>query len=87
MCCQKIISFNFYEMGLTSLPPIWTMSVNILLFFLDGTPYQFRGRGVGGRWYGQGHSYLDYAWGGGGQNWAKVDYVIYGRSIIITLYK
>ena len=23
-------------MGLTSLPPIWTMSANILLFFYDG---------------------------------------------------
>ena len=25
-------------MGLTSLPPIWTMSVNILGVFSDGTP-------------------------------------------------
>ena len=26
-------------MGLTSLPPIWTMSVNVLFVFFDGTPY------------------------------------------------
>ena len=32
--CQKIISFQFFDMGLTSLPPIWIMSTNILLFFL-----------------------------------------------------
>ena len=25
--CQKIISFQFFEMGLTSLPPIWTIDV------------------------------------------------------------
>ena len=31
--CQKIISFDFFEMGLTSLPPIWMMSLNILFFF------------------------------------------------------
>ena len=30
--CQKIISFQFFEMGLTSPPPIWTMSVYILFF-------------------------------------------------------
>ena len=36
--CQKIISFQFFEMGLTSPPPIWTMSVNILFFFFDVTP-------------------------------------------------
>ena len=35
--CQKIISLDFFEMGLTSLPPIWTMSVNILFVFFDGT--------------------------------------------------
>ena len=28
--CQKIISLQFFEMGLTSFPPIWTMSINIL---------------------------------------------------------
>ena len=28
----------FFEMGLTSLPPIWTMSLNILLFSLEITP-------------------------------------------------
>ena len=37
--CQKIISFQFFEMGVTSLPPIWTMSLNILFVFLDVTPY------------------------------------------------
>ena len=31
--CQKIIYFQFFEMRLTSLPPIWTMSLNILFFF------------------------------------------------------
>ena len=36
--CQKILSFHFFEMGLTSLPPIWTMSLNIL-FFLEITPH------------------------------------------------
>ena len=35
--CQKIISFNFFDMGLTSLPPVWTMSTNKLVFFY-GTP-------------------------------------------------
>ena len=30
--CQKIISFKFFEMGLTSLPPIWAMSLNLLFF-------------------------------------------------------
>ena len=32
--CQKIISFKFFKRGLTSLPPIWTMSLNILFVFL-----------------------------------------------------
>ena len=41
--CQKIISFQFFEMGLTSPPPIWTMSVNILFVFLDVTPYKCQG--------------------------------------------
>ena len=36
--CQKIISSQFFEMGLTSLPPIWTMSLNILLLFFGSTP-------------------------------------------------
>ena len=31
--CQKIISLKFFDVGLTSLPPIWTMSTNILFFF------------------------------------------------------
>ena len=31
--CQKIIFFYFFEIGLTSLPPFWTMSLNILFFF------------------------------------------------------
>ena len=33
--CQKIIFFllRFLETGLISLPPIWTMFLNILLFF------------------------------------------------------
>ena len=31
--CQKIISFQFFGMGVTSLPPIWTMSLNRLGFF------------------------------------------------------
>ena len=35
--CQKIIFFYFFEIGLTSLPPFWTMSLNIL-FFLGGVP-------------------------------------------------
>ena len=28
-------------MGVTSLPPIWTMSLDILFVFFDGTPYDF----------------------------------------------
>ena len=36
--CQKIISFQCFEMGLTSLPPIWTMSLSILLLFFGSTP-------------------------------------------------
>ena len=36
--CQKIIFFYFFfEIGLTSLPPFWTMSLNILFFF-GGVP-------------------------------------------------
>ena len=34
---QKKHFFNSFEKGLTSPPPIWTMSLNIL-FFLDVTP-------------------------------------------------
>ena len=37
---SKIISLKFFDMGLTSLPPIWTMSTNILFFF-DVTPNPF----------------------------------------------
>ena len=36
--CQKIISFQLFEMGLTSLPTIWTMSSNIFCFFLEYLP-------------------------------------------------
>ena len=34
-----IICFIFFEMGLTFVLPIWTMSLNILLLFFDGTPF------------------------------------------------
>ena len=37
--CQKFIYFQFFDMGLTSPPPIWAMSLNILFFFSDVTPY------------------------------------------------
>ena len=36
--CQKINSLKIFYMGLTSLPPVWTMSTNILVFFFDVTP-------------------------------------------------
>ena len=34
---------GIFEMGLTSPPPIWTMSLNILFFvFFDVTPYKIK---------------------------------------------
>ena len=41
--CQKIIYFQFFEMELTFLPPIWTMSLNILfvVFKLPLTSFNF----------------------------------------------
>ena len=33
-CGPTTTVLSFFEMGLTSLPPIWTMSLNILFFTL-----------------------------------------------------